>query len=63
MSQTELSKISGISQPFIANIEAGRRGVTPQIATAIENALSIPALALVSMGYVKQLLSQKDTTE
>lgn len=54
LSQTELAQAVYASQPLIANIEAGRRNLTPKLALAICDVLKIRPIVLVNEDFLEQ---------
>lgn len=44
----DLATSVGISRPYLANIEAGRKRLTPVLAARVAAALKVPQIALVA---------------
>lgn len=51
LSQTGFARAVGITQPFLCNIEAGRRRVSPTVAKAIADNLDVPLPAILAQPY------------
>lgn len=47
LSVSALASLSGVSQPHLSNIEAGRRSPSPRAAKAVADALRVPLVAFV----------------
>jgi len=47
LTQSELARRTDLSQPHLANIEAGRRRASPATVKALAEALKVPVTALV----------------
>lgn len=54
----ELANGIGKSRPYVANIEAGRKPLTPMLATKAARFLKVPRAALVSSTYVEDETEQ-----
>jgi transcriptional regulator with XRE-family HTH domain len=48
LSVSALSRLSGISQPHLSNIELGKRHASPDAITRLAQALQVPLLALLA---------------
>lgn len=51
LSQSDLARLIGKPQSYISNIEAGRRGVSEEMAKKIAEALKAPLLAIIGGVY------------
>lgn len=48
---TQLALELGISRPYLANIEAGRKPLTPILLARLADALKVPQIAIVRPGH------------
>lgn len=48
LSQTELAKLTGVSQGRISELESGRLNVRPATVKALADALAVPMTALIA---------------
>lgn len=62
LSQIELAKKAGLTQPAIALIEQGRRAVSLETLDSLAKGLNVPADCLTILGY-RSIASDKDFTE
>ncbi len=62
MSQTELAKKAGLTQPAVALIEQGKRAVTLETLDSLGIGLNVPAECLTILGY-RSIANDKDGTE
>lgn len=51
LSQSDLGAKIGKNQSYVSNVEAGRRGVSPEIARKIADALQAPLMAIIAEIY------------
>lgn len=47
LTESELARLSGVSQPHLSNLERGRRGARPPTIKALADALQVPLTALL----------------
>ena len=47
----QLANKIGISRPYLANIEAGRRGLRPELLPKVADALGVPQIAIMWTDY------------
>jgi transcriptional regulator with XRE-family HTH domain len=48
LSESELARVAGLSQPHLSNIETGRRKASPAVIRALADALRVPLLSLLA---------------
>lgn len=53
--QAELAKILHVSAPYLANVEAGRRRLTPRLARQACEALSVRPIVLVNSDFLDEV--------
>ncbi|MDK8594454.1 helix-turn-helix transcriptional regulator [Winkia sp. UMB1096A] len=61
LKQDELAECLGIARPYLANIEAGRRSLSPSLARKASKVLGIRPIVLVNEDFLKSDLAQQKT--
>ncbi|MCF2705839.1 helix-turn-helix transcriptional regulator [Arcanobacterium haemolyticum] len=50
----ELAEQLGISRPYLSNIEAGRKKITPKLVASASSCLKVPQIAIVNPDFRKK---------
>lgn len=58
VTQSELAQHANISQPLIANIEAGRRAMTAETAKAISKVLKVRPIVFLNSAFLESDLKE-----
>lgn len=59
----ELARVLNISRPYLSNIEAGRKPLTPQLLGRIADVLAVRAISIIRPGHFPAVVTPSDAEQ